>query len=133
MTSINFLFNWLINNLLRKCIDRWDNVFENGPSEIYGGQPLKNLKWYGLLSGPYHLKFFKDCFPQVLFGPCLNICPIYPLKMISWKFDFCYLDVKFCVDFETLKWLCNSHWEDSLNIFFGANQVWNRSSNDLKG
>ena len=25
--------------------------FKNGPSEIYERQPLKNLKWYGLLKG----------------------------------------------------------------------------------
>ena len=27
----------------------WDKVFKNEPSEICGRQPLKNLKWYGLL------------------------------------------------------------------------------------
>ena len=26
----------------------WDKVFKNGPSKIYGRQPLKNLKGYGL-------------------------------------------------------------------------------------
>ena len=29
--------------------DKWDKVFRNGPSEICGRQPLKNLKWYGLI------------------------------------------------------------------------------------
>ena len=29
--------------------DIWEKVFKNGPSEICGRQPLKNLKWYGLL------------------------------------------------------------------------------------
>ena len=31
---------------------KWDKVFKNGPSKICGRQPLKNLKWYGLLWSP---------------------------------------------------------------------------------
>ena len=27
----------------------WVKVFKNGPSKICGRQPLKNLKWYGML------------------------------------------------------------------------------------
>ena len=30
--------------------DIWVKVFKNGPSEIFGRQLLKKLKWYGLLS-----------------------------------------------------------------------------------
>ena len=33
---------------LRKCFYKWDKVFKNGPSKIFGRQPLKNLKGYGL-------------------------------------------------------------------------------------
>ena len=29
-------------------IYKWDKVFKNGPREICGRQPLKNVKWYGL-------------------------------------------------------------------------------------
>ena len=29
--------------------DIWVKVFKNRPSKICGRQPLKNLKWYGLL------------------------------------------------------------------------------------
>ena len=29
--------------------DIWDKVFKNGPSQICGRQPLKYMKWYGLL------------------------------------------------------------------------------------
>ena len=47
----------------------WVKVFKNGPSKICGRQPLKNLKWYGLL---YHFKFFKGWLPQILLGPFLN-------------------------------------------------------------
>ena len=45
-----------------------DKVFKNGPRKICGGQPLKNLKWHGLLKQT----FFKDCLPQILPGSCLN-------------------------------------------------------------
>ena len=40
----------------------WIKVFKNAPSKICGRQPLKNFKWYGLLS----------CIPQILLGPFLN-------------------------------------------------------------
>ena len=35
----------------------WDKVFKNVPSEICGRQPLKNLKWYGLLKQTIFHKF----------------------------------------------------------------------------
>ena len=38
--------------------NKWDKVFKNGPSKIFGTQPLK--------------KFFKGCLPRILFGPFLN-------------------------------------------------------------
>ena len=37
-------------------------IFKNRPRKVCGRQPLKNLKWYGLL-----------CLPQILVGPFLNI------------------------------------------------------------
>ena len=44
--------------------DKWDKVFKNGPSKIYGRQPLKDfLK---------AVRFFKGCLPQILPGPFLN-------------------------------------------------------------
>ena len=50
-----------------------DKVFKNGPSEICGRQPLKNLKWYGLLKQTIpHFKFFKGYLPQILLGPFLK-------------------------------------------------------------
>ena len=45
----------------------------NGPSEICGRQPLKNLKYMVCLGRPYHFKLFKGYVPQILFGPFLNI------------------------------------------------------------
>ena len=58
--------------MINKCWDQklimnynWDKVFKNGPNEICGGQPLKNLKWY-------QFKFFKDCLPQISLCPVLN-------------------------------------------------------------
>ena len=31
----------------------WDKVFKNGPSKIFGRQPLKNLEGYGLLKADH--------------------------------------------------------------------------------
>ena len=43
-----------------------DNVFENGPINIWERQPLQNLKWqYGLFEH-ISLSIFKDCLPQYL-------------------------------------------------------------------
>ena len=36
----------------------WVKVFQDGPSEICGRQPLKNLKWYGLLRQTISLQIF---------------------------------------------------------------------------
>ena len=37
---------------------KWDKVFKNGPSKIFGRQPLKNLKEYGLLKQTILLETF---------------------------------------------------------------------------
>ena len=42
----------------------WIIVFKNEPSKICGRQPLKNLKWYGLLG---------------------RISPLSVLKLLFWK------------------------------------------------
>ena len=55
----------LLNNI-------WDKVFKNGRSEIYGRQPLKKLKWCGLLRKTISLQFFKGHLPQISLGPFLN-------------------------------------------------------------
>ena len=44
----------------------WVKVFKNGPSKIYGRQPLV------CLGRSYHFKFLKSYFPQILLGPFLN-------------------------------------------------------------
>ena len=36
-------------NWLKRAIIGSRYSFKNGPSKICGGQPIKNLKWYGLL------------------------------------------------------------------------------------
>ena len=36
----------------------WDKVFKNGPIEICGRQPLKSLKYYGLLKQTILLQNF---------------------------------------------------------------------------
>ena len=44
--------------LKRRLLDIWDKVFKNGPSKIYGRQPLKNLNGYGLLKQAMSLQIF---------------------------------------------------------------------------
>ena len=55
------------------------------PKKICGRQPLKNLKWYGLPSRPYHFKFFKGCLLRILLRPFLNtftqMCRALKLQM----------------------------------------------------
>ena len=46
---------------LESLMNLWGKVFKNGPSKIWGRQPL-----------PYHFKLFKGCLPQILLGPFLN-------------------------------------------------------------
>ena len=43
-----------------------------GPSRIFGRQPLKKFKRYGLLKQTIFLQIFKGCLPQILLGPFLN-------------------------------------------------------------
>ena len=54
--------------VLKAPTRKWDKVFKNRPCKICGRQPLKNLRWYGLLL----FKFFKGCLPKILHGLYLN-------------------------------------------------------------
>ena len=38
-----------LSQALATPANKWDKVFKNGPSQIFGRQPWKNLNWYGLL------------------------------------------------------------------------------------
>ena len=55
---------------------------KNGRSKICGRQPLKYLKWHGLL-----LKIFKDCLPQTFLGPFLNTLTYFVIggHTTSWR------------------------------------------------
>ena len=52
LSVFDLLWNWRLKGycgnfcrgVLRTLPDIWDKVFKNGPSEICGRQPLKNLK-----------------------------------------------------------------------------------------
>ena len=48
---------------------KWHKVFKNGPSNIFGIQPLKDLNHTVCFNRP---KFFKACIPQILLGVFLN-------------------------------------------------------------
>ena len=58
---------WLLNY-------SWDKAFKNGPSEIFGKQPL--------LKQTISLQFFKDCLPRILLGPFQNTLAQLPLLFI---------------------------------------------------
>ena len=47
--DIYITWNWL---------DIWVKVFKNGTSKICGRQPLKNMKWYGVLRQTVSLQVF---------------------------------------------------------------------------
>ena len=46
----------------------WTFGTKNGPSETCGIQPIKSLKWHGLLEHG----LFDGCISQILPGPLLN-------------------------------------------------------------
>ena len=79
------------------CKNIWDKVFKNGPSEICGRQPLKNLVMV-CLNRPYHFKFFKGCLPQISLGPFLNTLSHLFLQQInvSHLSSFANVSVNYC-------------------------------------
>ena len=64
--------------------DKRDKVFKNGPSQICGRQPLKNLKGiWSALADTILSKFIKAPFHKFLLGPFLNTLS----QMILLKFE----------------------------------------------
>ena len=51
---------------------KWEKVFKSELSEFCGMQPLNIWRSMVCLGRPHLFKFFKDCLPQILFGPFLN-------------------------------------------------------------
>ena len=72
--------NWTILDSLGNIYEIQDKVFKNGPGETCGRQPLKNLKWSGLLK---HFKIFKGCLPQISLVSFLNTLPIYANLIVT--------------------------------------------------
>ena len=74
----------------------WDKVFKNGPSEICGTQPLKNLKEYDLLT---YSNFLKTAFHKFYLIHSWILCPICPSKIgteimfeiILFSFSYCFI------------------------------------------
>ena len=65
--KVSFEVHTFLSTITQKAnaqMNKWERVFMNGPSKICGRQPLKKLKWYGLLK-----QFFKSCLPQILLDP----------------------------------------------------------------
>ena len=65
-------------------MNKWDKVFKNGPNEICGRQPLKNLKWNDLFSRPCHFRLFKGCLPKLAIAPFLNSLSQIAFKMMCY-------------------------------------------------
>ena len=85
LTLVNLLQLFPRNNTFKYTIFIWGKVFKNGPSEICGIPPLKNLKavFHKIcFSRPYHFKFFKGCLQQISLGPFLNSRP-YHFKFLK--------------------------------------------------
>ena len=55
LNNLSVTFKWLFYFQQPFRVYIWDEVFKNGPSKIYGRQPLKNLKGYTL----FHIFFLK--------------------------------------------------------------------------
>ena len=90
----------------------WNKAFKSGPAEICGRQPLKNLKWYGLLKQTILLtsNFLKGCLPENILSPLLNNLSH---KLI---FHWIFILIVFSYDFFTKLWL---HEKILTNIEFG--------------
>ena len=66
-----------VSDLLR--IFTWETHPQIGQN-IFGRQPLKSLKGFGLFKQNIPLQFFKGCLPQTLLGPLLNTLSQIKLK-----------------------------------------------------
>ena len=44
-----FMYDLFVDDR-RYSTNHWDKVFKNGPSKICARQPLKNVKWFGVLT-----------------------------------------------------------------------------------
>ena len=75
-----FSFHWeifgmcIIYIVCEEFYHIWDKVFKNGPSEICGWQPLKKLKWYGLLADHMYV-----------IGKSRVVSQAYPRPYLKWE------------------------------------------------
>ena len=77
LSILHIVIFFIIYQTVYSFLNKRDKAFKNRPSKICGRQPLKKLKWYGLLKG---------CLPQNLLAPFLNTCPkckSYPPNLTS--------------------------------------------------
>ena len=89
-----------------------DKVFKNGPNKIYGKQPLNNFKGYGWADHP--IKFFKDCLPQILLGPILNICPNSSLQFSAFCESVLEIAEQWLFENEPISFWCPSIFYENL-------------------
>ena len=72
--------NWKRRYLCAFCQYHMDIVFKNGPNKFCGRQPLKNLKWYGLLEADNKVDntpsyFWKAVFQKFYLVHSWILCP----------------------------------------------------------
>ena len=82
-------------------------VFTNGLSEICRRQPLKNLKWYGLLKHTLHVTstFLKGCLPQFFIDSFLNTLHHFAVSDFASNYFYCLY-----------KWHYDSAGEDQIRF-----------------
>ena len=60
-------FRWWLIILNFLLVYIWVKAFKNGPSKVYGRQPLKKFEVIWSTKAD-HFKLFKGCLPQILLG-----------------------------------------------------------------
>ena len=92
----------------------WDKVFKNGPNKICGRQPLKILKWYGLLRQTISLQIFLRLSSTNFAWSILeNFVSYMRQDQISFSRVFC------------------DHWKVSTFSIFVPRMLWNMLEKEL--
>ena len=68
----------------------WDKIFKNGPSKIFGRQPLQNMKVYGLLKARKKWNMFRKI-TSLFIEEVLKTCCFFsevPIELVYEKDHF---------------------------------------------
>ena len=70
----------------------WHKEFNSGPCKVCGGQPLKNLKGYGLLEEDHAPSNFSKAIRHKFYlVHSWILCPIYPLEVYEGNCKICWM------------------------------------------